>query len=91
MRRRKSDQYEDFCMLPSDAEDDVVFFGSKGYVPLFCSLTNGIKARRTVFYNAAQPPEAFGCILRKFSGAKRDTNWQYDCANDFLDGAIDLA
>jgi hypothetical protein len=77
-------------MLPSDAGEDVVFFGSKGYLPLFCSLTNDIKATRTVFYRAAQPPEAPGCVMRKFSSAKRNTNWQFDCANDFLDGAIDL-
>ena len=53
MRRMRSDQYQDFCMLPSDAGEDVVFFGSKGYLPLFCSLTNDIKATRTVFYRAA--------------------------------------
>jgi len=31
-----------------------------------------------------------GWLLKKFEGAKRDTNWQYDCANAFLDGALSV-
>lgn len=88
-RRSKSDRYQDFCMLSPDTTEDVLFFGSREYVPLFCSLTSRIKARRTVFYNTAQPPDAPGCGLRLFSEAKRNTNWQFDCANAYLDNVID--
>lgn len=87
-RRRKSDHFADFCMLPADTAEDVVFFGSKEYAPLFCSLTNDSKATRTVFYNTAQPPAAPGCVMRRYSDARRNTNWQFDCANAFLDGTI---
>ncbi len=90
MRRRKSDRYDDFSMLPADTEEHVLFFGSKDYLPLFCLLTKEIKAPRTVFYNAAVAPEAPGCTLQKFSGAKRDTNWQFDCASAFLDGTVPI-
>lgn len=89
MRRRRTDRYEDFSMLPDGTQEGILFFGSKEYVPLFCALTKGVKAARTVFYNTAQPPAAPGCVLRRFSDAKRNTNWQFDCANVFLDGAND--
>ena len=77
-------------MLPVDTTEEVLFFGSREYVPLFCTLTCAIKTRRTVFYASAQPPDAPGCVLKRFSGKKRDTNWQFDCANAYLDHAIDL-
>jgi hypothetical protein len=88
MRRGKNDLYQDFRMLPDEVQEEVVFFGSKEYLPLFCSLTNRIQARRTVFYKAALEPSAPGCILRRFTQGKRETNWQFDCANSFLDGTI---
>jgi hypothetical protein len=87
-RRRESDHYEDFAMLPTAIGEPIVFFGSKGYVGSFCSLTRGSRREKTVFYNAGRAPDAPGCVLKKFEDAKRDTNWQYDCANAFLDGAF---
>ncbi len=30
-RRRKTDRYDDFRMLPDDAKNDIVFFGGKDY------------------------------------------------------------
>jgi hypothetical protein len=84
--RQKSDSYQDFSMLPQNEDRPVIFFGSKEYVPLFCSLTTGTKSVRTVFHYSENPPEAPGCLLKRFEG-KRSTNWQYDCANHFLDEA----
>jgi hypothetical protein len=34
-RRRKTDHYEDFCMLPSETDEEILFFGGKDYFPLF--------------------------------------------------------
>ena len=31
--RRKTDRYEDFCMLPANINEDVLFFGGKDYLP----------------------------------------------------------
>jgi hypothetical protein len=39
-RRRRKDRYHDFCMLPQQLDDDILFFGGKDYLPLFRSLTN---------------------------------------------------
>lgn len=89
-QRRKTDRYDDFCMLRANTNEDIVFFGSKSYVPLFCSLTRVVRAKKTIFYNTKYPPEAPGCILREFTGAKRNHNWQFDCANAFLEGAINV-
>lgn len=83
-RRRKIDRYRDLCMLPNDNEEEILFFGGKDYVPLFCSLTSGVKGARKVFHSSAQPPEAPGCIPVKFETTTR-TNWHYECARTFLE------
>ncbi|MEO8100239.1 MAG: hypothetical protein ABI811_21235, partial [Acidobacteriota bacterium] len=88
-RRRKADRYDDFRMLPNETNDEIVFFGGKDYLPLFCSLTNGIRGKRTVFYNSGHTPEASGCSLERFETTTR-TNWHYECANAFLDGTLNV-
>ena len=86
-RRRRSDLYQDFAMLPKGTAEAVVFFGGKAYVHLFSSLAGMVKSRRVVFYNAVDPPEAPGCELRRFH-TNRKTNWHYECAEKFLDGTL---
>jgi hypothetical protein len=88
VRRRSSDRYDDFNMLPARVHEPLLLFASKAYLPLFCRLTEGRAGDRTVFYNADDLPEAPGCTLRRFENAKRDTNWQFDCANAYLESAI---
>ncbi len=89
-QRRKTDHYNDFAMIPAGTTEQIVFFGSKSYVPLFCSLTQELRTEKVVLYNTDYPPEAPDCVLMEFKNAKRDTNWQYDCANDFLEGLLRL-
>ena len=79
-RRRKTDRYDDFRMLPSNTKSDIVFFGGKDYLPLFCSLTDMISSRKIVFFNSANAPRFNGCTLRRFETTTR-TNWHYECAN----------
>ncbi len=86
-RRRKTDRYDDFRMLPDDAKNDIVFFGGKDYLPLFCSLTDTVRGGKVVFFNSASVPRLNGCTLRRFETTTR-TNWHYECANVFLDGTI---
>lgn len=88
-RRRKTDNYDDFCMLPSDLTGPVLFFGGKDYVQLFCSLTARCPASRIVFYNSQVRPTAPGCDLRRYRTTTR-TNWHYECANALLDARIDI-
>jgi len=82
-RRKKSEEYSDFCMLPNRSDEDVYFFGGKDYVPLFCKLTAGYQGKRVLFYNSASLPQAPGCELRRFETSTR-TNWHYECANAFI-------
>ena len=83
-RRRKADRsYRDFCMLPRDTHEQIIFFGGKDYVPLFCALTNATKGKRKVFYNSAQAPKAPGCVLERFDTPIK-MNWHYECAKQFL-------
>jgi hypothetical protein len=86
-RRRKTDRYDDFRMLPAETEEHVVFLGGKDYLPLFCALTAAICAPKTVFSNSANAPSVSGCNLRRFETSTR-TNWHYECANALIDGAI---
>lgn len=86
-RRRIKDRYNDLRMFPSDTEEPVIFFVSKGYVPLACELTVGVRAPRYLFYNSKTVPDAPDCILKKYDTRTR-TNWQYECAKAFMDGKI---
>jgi hypothetical protein len=86
-RRRKKDQYDDFRMLPGATKRNIVFFGGKDYLPLFCSLTDTIRSKKIVFFNSKITPPFDGCTLRRFKTTKR-INWHYECANAFLDGTI---
>lgn len=88
-RRRKKDQFNDLCMLPPDTDEPVVFFVSKGYVPLACALTEGQMGPRHLFYNSLTPPDAPGFILNAYK-TRRRTNWQYECAESFLAGSIGI-
>lgn len=86
-RRRKSERYRDFQMMPEDTREPIVFFGGKDYLPLFALLTSSISGRKTVFYNSAQVPPMPGCVLKRFETRTR-TNWHYECANAFVDGTV---
>jgi hypothetical protein len=86
-RRKKGERYLDFNMLPGGTDETVVSFVSDKYIPLLSELTGNYKGRRVVFYSTATRPQVTGCMLEKFSGV-RSTNWQYDCANAFLNGTI---
>jgi hypothetical protein len=83
-RRRKQDRYLDLRTLPADTDEEVVFFGGKDYLPLFCALTSSLSGRKTVFYNSGTAPDAPGCSLERFATTTR-TNWHYECAKAYLD------
>lgn len=89
-RRRRQDLYKDLAIFPKDIEKPVVFLGGKNYIPLFCSLTRGIKSERIVFYNSETVPDAPGCRPRRFS-TKTRTNWHYECARELTRGNIDIS
>ena len=86
-RRRMTDAYSDFQMVPSDTDRPVVFIGSKEYVPLFVSLTSKLTVPRTVFYRSGTAPEAPGCRTVRFH-TSRVTNWQYGCADALISGDL---
>ena len=87
-KRRKADtRYNDFNMLPEESEGPIVFFVSKKYAPLARELTRSHKARKIMYYKSVTEPQASGCEVIKYETRKR-TNWHYECAKAFLDGAI---
>ena len=88
-RRLPSDRYDDLKRLTADTDGPILFFVSKGYVPLACELTKGIKEPKYLFYNSNTAPPAPGCVLRKYETTTR-TNWQYECAKAFVRGEIGI-
>jgi hypothetical protein len=86
-RRKKTDSYRDLCLFSADAHDEIIFFGGKDYLPLFCSLTTSVKALKRIFYNSKLLPSAPGCSLVKFE-TTRMTNWHYECAKAFLNDKL---
>jgi hypothetical protein len=86
-RRKKTDRYEDFCMLAEGTQEEIVFFGGNDYLPLFDVLTSRCSGRRVVFYNSQMPPAINRVVLKRFPTTRR-TNWHYGCADAFLDGDI---
>lgn len=88
-RRRKSDTYDDLCMLPEDIDEPVVFFGGKGYLPLFSRLTQHIAAPRVVFYRLAEEPKLPGVTLVRYE-TRTCRNWQYECAEAFIRGDLSV-
>lgn len=48
-RRRRTDRYDDFRMIPDGVKDEILFIGGKDYLPLFCQLTNRPKAKGSRF------------------------------------------
>jgi hypothetical protein len=87
VRRRKPDAFCDLSMIPANTTEQVIFFGSKEYVPLFAALTGAVRGERIVFYNSVTAPSALGCNLIRFETRIR-TNWQYECAAAFLRGDL---
>jgi hypothetical protein len=76
-RRKKSDRYDDFRMLPEDADDEIMFFGGKDYVPLFCALQTGTKDGKWSFiirmYRQKRTP-AYSNAMRQQHGQIGITN-----------------
>ncbi|MFZ5452606.1 MAG: hypothetical protein ACOZF2_12185 [Thermodesulfobacteriota bacterium] len=62
-RRRRRDRYNDFCMLPKNTTDTIVYLGGKDYIHLFCDLTNNIKCKKIILHNLNSPPQYRGSLL----------------------------
>jgi hypothetical protein len=89
MRRRRTDRYDDFRMIPDGVKDEILFIGGKDYLPLFCQLTNKAEGKRVVFFNSANVPRLEGCVFKRFE-TRTQTNWHYECANALLSGRVHL-
>ncbi len=95
-RRRQSDIYCDFHMLPDDTTEPVIFLGGKSYVKLFCSLTRNVKGKRYVFHKGKQyvfhvsrgEPHAPKCFFKRFETTAR--SWHYECAHALIEGRIGI-
>lgn len=87
-RRHRRESWPDLNHLPAEITEPVMFVGGKDYVPLFCQLTEGIVAPRTVWHRSADPPLAPGCLVEEYR-TPSTRKWHYECVRAFLDGKLD--
>ena len=85
--RRKNDWADkDFCMLPKDSTDRVVFFGGKDYLESFCELTKKYAGERICFYATSKKPKVKGVVLKYYG--RTFTNWHYQAAKKLIEGEL---
>jgi hypothetical protein len=89
-RRKQTDRYNDFAMIPADTADDVIFLGGRDYLPIFCKLTREIRSRKLIFFNSSLEPKIDGYVMRRYETSTR-TNWHYECAAALLNGSIQIS
>ena len=89
-KRKMAEQYNDEMKIPRDTTRPIIFFGSMGYIDLFCALTKNIKAPRHIWFNTDKSPPQKGCALHDYGKHNHKTNWHYACAQDFMMGTIDI-
>jgi hypothetical protein len=70
-RRGKRDQFNDINQLDNSLNDDLVFFGGKDYLPLFCELTAAYRGKRFVYSSSAKKPAIEGVEILQYSTATR--------------------
>ena len=58
-------------------------------MPLFATLSAGIKAPKALFARSRHALSLPGISVARFDTPRR-TNWQYDCVNAFLRGRLEL-
>ena len=82
-RRRRNDTFRDFHQLTDDETNEIVFFGGKDYLNLFCELTRNVNGEKKVFYNSSRAPQIPGMTFERFE-TRTKTNWHYECVRAFL-------
>ena len=85
--RRPGDHFEDFCHLPADDAESVIFMGGENYRPLFEGLTSDTAARKTIYYRSGTIKHRPDFTYERYD-CRRRTNWHYSCANDLIAGRL---
>lgn len=90
-RRRSQDTYQDYAMPGRTTADTLLFIGSRSYLKLFADLTDTYRGKRIAFFNTKHRPQLSGVTILRYEDATRSTNWQYDCARDFILGRLEYS
>jgi hypothetical protein len=87
--------YQDFNKLKISGDEDIIFIGSPGYIPLFIKLTQHLKNRKVIYWKKMTPkpvPDKFqipnDTFLFRFYKTNTRTKWYYELAKDFCNGII---
>ena len=83
-RRRKRDQYCDFNDLESAIDEDLLFFGGQGYLPLFCDLTRHYQGWRISYYTSKKKPN-YDVELVRYKPTGNKYKWVYECATKVIE------
>lgn len=88
-RRTKQDPFQDYSHLSqSDIKNNetIYFFGGKDYLPLFCTLTRSLHARKVVYFTSRNIVKESGFEYKRYRTP--GTNWHYRCAQDFINRTV---
>ena len=80
---------KDFCMLPKESTDLVVFFCGKDYLKPFCELTKGCAGERIGFYKSKTTQKMQSIKLINYPSNQNYT-WTYEAAQKLIDGKLVL-
>ncbi|MDE2724653.1 MAG: hypothetical protein OXI59_14875 [Gemmatimonadota bacterium] len=83
-RNYKHDCYNDFNHLESAIDEDLLFLGGQGYLPLFCDRTRHYQGRRVSYYNSAKKPKCDDVKLVHYETEDK-YRWVYECATKVIE------
>jgi hypothetical protein len=89
--RKPKDLYLDFCFLPLDTDEDLLFLGGKDYLPSFIHLTSQYKGRKIIMYNSKSKPKVpKEYYLIKYDIPTNKTNWHYDAGKQIINEGVNF-
>lgn len=96
-RRREADFCDDFAQLTQEdiaSSESVYFFGALPYLPAFYYLTSHLHGRIVIYHTpktedvVKETGYEYIHYPKTGSNGRPVTNWQYECAKDFMAGTL---
>lgn len=88
-RRAETQKWNDFSAIEAGADDEIVFIGSKDYLPKFDALTRTSPAHRLAYRSSGTGKGSPGLKFRRYEAkeAKTKAQWYYDLAYELVPDA----
>ena len=84
-KRGRSEPYADFCQLPKDNPEPILFLGGLDYQSLFENLTADVEAEKIIFHYSDAISRSNSFTYVKYE-TPTGRYWHYLCARDLMAG-----